>query len=211
MKLKHNAIINGKWYNAFEPIDRDIVPINLRKYEAKETKPSSSRSVTNLRRQYNQQYHVNAENEMTVPAQRQAAMIETQNAEQDYIDQMSNEPPDEATEAALQELREEYYADVRMQAANAKSAAKYADELTDTLRQEADEKVESGEYDQIDTPFKPPPAKVSKPKSLFVKRQGRFVPASTAYWIPGEVLYWHRKRDIGVSDKCIKHSQVKGE
>jgi hypothetical protein len=46
----------------------------------------------------------------------------------------------------------------------------------------------------------------------FVKRNDRFVLASAVEaLIPGEILYWHRPRAFGVTEKWIAYSRVRSE
>jgi hypothetical protein len=42
----------------------------------------------------------------------------------------------------------------------------------------------------------------------FVKRGNNFVPASKTDVIPGESLYWHRKRSMGVEEKFIAFAKA---
>ena len=46
----------------------------------------------------------------------------------------------------------------------------------------------------------------------FVKRNDRFVLVSAVEaLIPGEVLYWHRPRSFGITEKWIAYSRVRSE
>jgi hypothetical protein len=45
----------------------------------------------------------------------------------------------------------------------------------------------------------------------FVKRGDRFEPASKVDVIPGETLYWHRKRSMGVTEKFIAFAKAGSE
>jgi hypothetical protein len=209
MKLVHGAIINGKFWTAGTDIPKDIVPRSMLKYQAtKEEKPQ--RREINLRRELGQRYYVDEEGRMTVPARRAAAELEAQNAEQDYIDQVSMEPPSESVQAAIEDLRAEHQANVQKQMAQAECLARHADELDDDVAQRHEEKVEAGEFNDMDVDL--PPAKV-KPKAyakLFVKRgNNKFILASNTDLIEGEPLYRYRKRELGKVAMYIRHTVVK--
>ena len=100
----------------------------------------------------------------------------------------------------MQQAEEDYQADVSRQVAQARYAAEHAEQAEEAIRAEQDANVESGEVDELER--KP----VSK--KLFVKRYGRFISAASVELVPGENLYRHRKRSMGVSEKYIKHSVV---
>ena len=45
-------------------------------------------------------------------------------------------------------------------------------------------------------------------KASFVKRDGEFVTAANAELIPGEPLFWHRKKSFGVDERFIVYGRV---
>ena len=207
IRLIHNAIIQGKWYSMGEPIPREIVPPAIRKYEAIAERPTGTGPI-NLSRKYGQVYSVDSDGRMGRPVGRQVAELEAANSEQEFMEDIASEPPDQTVQDALDEARERYQADVEQQKANARIAADNSDEANDAVRQQHDADAEAGEFDEYDVPRKKAPPRQNA--KLYVKRQGKFVLASTAYLVPGETLYRHRKRSFGVAEKFIKHSVVGG-
>ena len=204
-------ISDGRYFAAGTPIeDADIRPF-MRKYLGAK---GGKIKANNLRKNYNTPYYVNDDNEMTSPVvRREIAQMEIENEQPELDEIEANQPPNDAVAEAVAQAQEDYAANIERQKLNAQIAAEREDAIADAIREEQDEAVASGEYDILDSDPRPKPkvigqSKASKPKSLFVQRQGKFVPASTVELIPGEVLYWHRKRDIGVSEKFIKHSNV---
>jgi hypothetical protein len=223
IKLRHNVIFGGKYYPAGEPIERSILPFAMRKYEVKEEeeeeKPSSRREI-NLRREYNKLYLVE-DGKMTVPVRQQAAQLMAEAQYQDYVDEESNRPLDPDTQAALDEAQKLYRSDLEARKLQMKVAAENAEALSDAIREEQDQAVAEGAYDQMDVPFEPPPAKVkmSEPPSaakmiggqkLFVKRGKGFVPAHEVDDLEqGEPLYRFRPRSLGQTAMYIRHSEVR--
>ena len=69
------------------------------------------------------------------------------------------------------------------------------------------------ESDGLDKPklVRLKPRVVSKDRQSFVKRQGRFVLASSTQLIEGEKLFWHRKKSFGIDERFIAFSKVRSE
>jgi hypothetical protein len=187
--LTCNTILKGKWYNAGEPIERSLVPPNLRPYEAKEEKESAEPKKINLRRNYNQPYSVDADGFLRSPVRRQIAEMQAEAEEKDAIEEEIAEAPlNETVAAALEEARD---ADVHRQIANAKVAAEHMDQVEDAVRPEQDERTANGEFDVLEKPKRQVSSKA------FVKRYGRFVLAATVDLVPGESLFRFRPRSMG--------------
>jgi hypothetical protein len=162
----------------------------------------------NLSRKWNQPYSVDREGFMREPVGGQIAQMEAANAEQEFAEDEMSEPPNEAVAAALAKAQDDYAADLQQQIANARIAAEHSDEVNDFVRAEQNANVESGEFDQYDSPREEPKPVGVKPKS-YVKRNGTFVAASTVYLVPGEKLYRYRKRSLGVCSEV--HSLWKSQ
>jgi hypothetical protein len=210
MKLIYNAIIGGKFYVAGEPIERSMVPPGLRKYEAIDEEATGTGSIS-LSRKYNQVYSVDDEGRMSRPIRRQIAQMQIEAERNDALEEeVADAPLDETTAAALEKAQEDYAAGVEQQKANARIAAEHADEAENAICEEHDLAAEKGEFDEYDSDPRPKP-KPPPSRKLFVKRQGKFLPISTVYPLPGETLYRHRKRGFGVTEKFIKHSVFKEE
>jgi hypothetical protein len=150
---------------------------------------------------------------MSRPLRRQIAEMEVANREQEYAEEVASKEPDQTVQDVLDEARERYAADVERQKLDAQVAAERSDDLEDAIQQEHDEQVEAGEFDEFDSDPRPKPkpqVASAKPKS-YVLRKGEFVPAATAYLVPGEKLYRYRPRSMGVSAKFIMFGKVKEE
>ena len=78
------------------------------------------------------------------------------------------------------------------------------DELvSDSLRKYAvDDSVQAEEIESKPAPRRP---------RAFVKRGNNFVSASKTDVIPGEMLYWRRKRSFGVDEKFIAFGRAGSE
>ncbi len=199
-------ISEGKYFAAGTPIeDADIRPF-MRKYAGAAFKGNKIKA-NNLRKNYNTPYYVNDDNEMTSPVvRREIAQMEIENEQQELDEQEANEPPNDAVAEAVAQAQEDYAANIERQKLSAKIAAERQDELDAVLQEEANAQAEAGEFDEYDIPkpLKRPPG-----QRLFVKRNNKYVLASTADLIEGESLFYHRKRELGVAEKFIKHSIVK--
>ena len=196
VSLKYNAIIDGKWITAGDPIERSMVPPALRKYIG----PGKSGKVSEAHLP-NTTYYVDQNNRVT--GRRVAREIAQMEFENELNEQEANQPLSKAVADAVAHAQEDYAADIEGQKLSAKIAADRQDELYNSLEEEKQEQAESGEFDEMDEPPKP---KSKVGRRLFVERKGRFVPASTVKLIKGETLYWHRRRELGVSERYIKHS-----
>ena len=96
-------------------------------------------------------------------------------------------------------------------------------ELNDSIRQEQDEKVTSGEFDQMDSDsfrevsngdsVNVKPKRMAQSANLgksYVRRgPNTFVAANSVRLIPGEPLYRYRKRGFGITEKYIKYGKAK--
>ena len=79
------------------------------------------------------------------------------------------------------------------------------DLLTDALKKY---EVTDEDPEESVTPKEVKPAAPRKLSASYVNRDGRFVLASNVYPVPGEILYWRRKRSFGVDEKYIAYSRV---
>jgi hypothetical protein len=203
-------ISEGNFFAAGTPIEDDFVRPFMLHYEASAS-PRSKPKEVNLMRQYNRRYSVDADG-FTLPSVGQQAVQLKAAAEQDeWVDDIANQPLDPSVQDALDEAQGGYRRDLEGQKLQAKVAAEHADELDDSLRMEQDEKVAAGDYDQYDVPredSKPKPV-VQASSKLFVKRHGKFLPANSTELILGEKLFRFRPRSFGISAKYIMHSVVK--
>jgi hypothetical protein len=154
-------------------------------------------------------------------------MVAAEAAQDDRISDQLAEAEDSAEVAdAIEEARDDYRADLEGAKLQAKVNAERVEAAADTLRQEQDERVESGEFDQwnADTLRQAPAsAKAAaaasassglkiKGKRSFVLRGKRFVLASSRQdLIDGEILYRHRPKTFGVAEKFIAFGKVRKE
>lgn len=202
MRLIHNVIIGAKFYTAGVDIPKEIVPPNLRCLAVRAAEPIAEPQEINLAYKHNQPYR-NVDGFWRPAVQRQMVELQAEAEEDEAIeDEIADAPLDEPVAQAVEQAREDYSADVQRQAAQARYTAEQSDAVEDHVRQQQDANVDSGEFDQYDSPPRKPVS-----KKLFVKRKGQFVPAASVDdLIPGEVLFRHRKRAMGVAEKWIKHS-----
>lgn len=203
-------ISDGKYWAAGEPIPEESVRPFMSRYAEKATpqlKAKGKVKTNNLRKEYGKQYYVNDANEMTSPVvRREMAELEAANAEEEYIEEVASEEPDEVTAQAIEEARENWAAEIERQKLDAQITAEHGDELEESLAEEKAAEAEAGEFDMMD---EPPKYKPKQSKRLFVKRNGEFIQASTAKLIKGETLFWYRERALGQTAMFIKHSLVK--
>jgi hypothetical protein len=144
------------------------------------------------------------------PLRREVAELEAQNTFQDYIDEVASEPPNEVVAEAVAQAQEDHAANAEKAKLSAAIQAEREDELDQSILAEQDEQRENLEFEEMDSdpPPKPKP-KRQVSNRLYVERQGgRFVLANSVKLIPGEVLYRHRPRSMGVQERFIKHSRV---
>jgi hypothetical protein len=92
MKLTVNTILKGKWYSAGVDIPKEIVPPNLRRYEAKVGKEPPEPTEINLRRHLNQPYSVDSDGFMRSPVRRQMAEMRAEAEKNDAITEEIAEP-----------------------------------------------------------------------------------------------------------------------
>jgi hypothetical protein len=211
--LTCNTILEAKFYRAGEPIPKDIVPPQLRRYAVKEVNEPTESKEINVMYEHNRLYSVDEDGFLRPPVGRQMAELQAEAEETDAIvDEIAEAELDETTAAALEQAQEDHQADVQRQIGNARYAAEHAEQAEDAVRAEQDATVENGEFDVMDSPPKELKPKRPVPSAkAFVKRYGRFVLAASVDLIPGEKLYRHRKRSLGVSEKYIAFSKVKEE
>jgi hypothetical protein len=223
VRLIHNAIIAGRWYGEGEPIEENLVPENLRKYIAKPTSKSPKRGLPQLNYELNHRYSVDADGFLRDSPAQQASQMEA-------IEDELAEPLSETLASAIEQAREDHRANVQRQKVEAQAKVRRQDEAAEFARQEQNEDLESGEFDQFESRpaelTRTQPATESlereaargasanrklkvKGKRSFVRRGKRFLPASSLEdLIEGEVLYRHRPKSFGIAEKYIAFGKV---
>jgi hypothetical protein len=205
------------------------VPQFLRAYIAKpELSPSKQRTRT-LNYNLNETYSLDSEGYRIHKRHiaRQQAQLESEAFRQDELEEeIANAPISEAVAKAGEIGQEDYNVDLERQKAELEAGARHKDAVD-----AVDAAVEEYPNDDAISPTidgcapepddaddeeiaKPPVAKTSKAKSgkSFVRRDGRYVLASSVELIENEKLFRHRKRQFGVPEKWIVFSKVtKGE
>ena len=178
--FKHSFISKGKFFAAGIPIEENDIRPFMMKYEAKETRPSAPMEIS-LTHRLNERYSVDEDGLLRPSVGQQAAQMEAEAKQQDFVDSLGNEPPSESVQAAIEEIREDHQADMQKQIAQAKYLANHSDELNHSLIQEHEERLNSGEFDVMDSDPPPTPkaqvqpaAAVTKPKWRYVKRGSVF-------------------------------------
>jgi hypothetical protein len=216
VKLIHNAIVGGKFYFAGEPIEESLLPENLKKYVRQPIRPTK-RTERQLSFQLNERYSVDEDGFLRGPAGEQAAQQEA------IEDQLADGEVSPTVAAAMEEAREDYYADVERQKLQSKVKAEQVEAAQETIRQGQDERVANGEFDQwnaeaLRTKQKPAARGASvgskrqvKGQRSFVRRNGQFVLASSVEVIEGEPLYRRRPKSFGVSERYIAFGKVRKE
>ena len=136
MKLIHNAIIKAKFYRAGDEIPNEIVPVQLRQYKAKEVKEPTEPKEINLMYKHNQAYSVDAGGIFVVTGSaadgRDAGRSRGERCHRRGTRRL---PLDETTAAALEQARDDYQADVSRQVAQARYAAKHAEQAEEAVRE----------------------------------------------------------------------------
>ena len=148
--LIYNTILAGKWYSAGDPIEKSILPANLHKHIAKPHRETKT-TERNLMLRYNQRYSVDDDGFLKPSFGEQAAQLEAVASEEEAIaDELAEAEVSETVASAVEEAREDYRADVERQKVQASAKARQQEEADQFIRQEQDEQVESGEFDQWD-------------------------------------------------------------
>jgi hypothetical protein len=228
VRLIYNTIVGGKFYFAGEPIEKDILPANLHKFIAKPAvKESTESNERNLMFSLNQRYSVDSDGYLRPSAGQQAAEMEAAATEDDRIaDHLAEGEVSPEVAAAVEEAREQIRAEVEKEKLQASIRTRRQEEAGDFVREEQDEQVASGEFDQWDAASRrDPPARPAagprvsakskrskvKGQRSYVKRNGSFVSASDVEVIAGESLYRFRPKSFGVSERYIRFGKVKKE
>jgi hypothetical protein len=191
VSLIYNTILGGKWYTAGEPIERGLVPANLQKYIAKPSSQVEPQTERHLNFNLNQAYSVDEDGYLRGSPARQAAEMEAEASAEDLIaDELAEAEDSPEVVAAIEEAGEGYRADLEGAKLQAKIRAERAEAAAYSLRQEQDERVESGEFDQWNAealrqppqeaaPRRPANSKLKvKGKRSFVRRGKRFLLAT---------------------------------
>ena len=151
--LVHNAIIEGKWYTAGDPIEKSILPPNMLKYIVKPPKPRTESLEINLVHGYNKRYSVDSEGWMMPTVAQQAAQMKAEIEQEEYIQDQANPKLSPDVEADLEEAQKDYQYQVRREALDMECQARNADSLADDLRAKQDSEVESGAFDVLDSDY----------------------------------------------------------
>jgi hypothetical protein len=194
VKLIYNAIVGGKFYVAGEPVPQEILPPNLRQYIAKPTRPTKPPAERHLDFKPNQAYSVDADGFLRGSPDRQARQMAAEvDAEEELQDDLAEAEVSEPVAAAIEEARQDYYADVAKQKANARAKAQRQEQVEDHVREEQDAAVADGDFDEYDSP-RPAARAVSggsksnlkAKRNSYVLRKNQFVPAAKVKLVEGK-------------------------
>ena len=152
MKLSVNTILKGKFYSMGEEIPESIIPANIRQYALPAASPSRKEDPRHLNFKLNQPYRLDGEGYLRGSPSAQAAQMEAEASEEEQIvDDLAEGEVSETLAAAMEVARQELQAEVEVAKMNLRVKAEQADAIKDALRQEQDEQVERGDFDQFDS------------------------------------------------------------
>ena len=227
LTLIHNAIIGGKYFTAGDPLPckPEELPANMKKYISRSQKIRTEPQERNILQQYNRRYSVSEDGFPMPTVGRQAAQMKAEIEQQEFLEeqQAAEAKLSPEVEAALDEARDDYQADVEVQKRSMEYQAKVRDEIDKVVAEEQDANVASGAFDQMDSDSfrevsngdsvnakpKRSPQSFNLIKSYVRRGPNTFVGANTVKLIPGEPLFRHRQKSFGVAEKFIRYSTVK--
>jgi hypothetical protein len=152
VRLIHNAIVGGKFYNAGDPIDLQILPQNLRQYITKRPAGKPAEEVQpHLNFELNRRYRVDEAGFLrgSPSPSRQAAEMAAQAEQEDALaDELAEGEVSATVAAAIAEGQAAHQAEVELQKAQVAARLRREEQAEDFIQEEKDEQLAEGEFDQ---------------------------------------------------------------